>query len=52
MKCEHCNKENPNEARFCWNCGEKLPSSKPGGKTPDVENTDILRQLDNLFNNN
>lgn len=53
MKCENCKKENPDDALFCWNCGEKLPPSKPQGKKNLDENeTDILNQLNNLFNNN
>ena len=48
MKCEHCNKENPSNARFCWNCGCELPPSGPGGKQNlSDEESDILNQLNN-----
>lgn len=49
MKCEKCNKENPSDARFCWNCGEKLPPSGP--IIEQNYDKDILSQLDKLFNN-
>lgn len=50
MKCEHCNKENPDDARYCWNCGEKLPPSKPQGKKElSNEDSNILAQLNNLL---
>lgn len=53
MKCKKCKKENPDDALFCWNCGEKLPPSKPQGKKNLDENeTVILNQLDILLNKN
>ncbi len=51
MKCENCKKENPDDARFCWNCGEKLPPSKPLGKRIlNHDEDDIVNQLNNMFN--
>ena len=36
MKCSHCQTENPNEARFCMNCGKPLEliCSNCGKKNP------------------
>ena len=53
MECEKCNKDNPSDARYCWNCGEKLPSSQPVGKKElSKEDSDILSQLNILINKN
>lgn len=28
MRCENCNREIPNDAKFCPECGEKIATSK------------------------
>ena len=31
MRCPICNYENPADAKFCANCGNRLPERRPSG---------------------
>ncbi len=34
MKCPECNSENPDNTRFCGDCGTRLPSPKESSASP------------------
>lgn len=34
MYCPHCGDKNPDDARFCGNCGKPLPAGASAGQTP------------------
>lgn len=42
MNCRHCQTEAPEGAKFCLNCGKKLPKPKP---EPEVVEMPLISQV-------
>ena len=51
MRCLNCGAESPAEARFCWACGQPLPSEDEVPVTPPraVDDGDEMRPITALF---
>lgn len=47
MRCPNCNRDNPEDARFCSNCGAELPATAPAASA--ASSTEERRLVTVLF---